>query len=212
LALQREAGLPECPDTPLIGIISRLTDSKGMDILGEAIDHVLDLGVQFVLMGTGEQHYHNLFSHMAEQYPQQAATFLTFNKPLASRIYAGSDMYLMPSRVEPCGTSQMIAMHYGSVPIVRATGGLADTVRDADPVAGQGNGFVFEPYDRWMLFAAIVRAVETFKHPAVWRQLQVQGMRADFSWERSALRYVELYRRAMASRIPRPELETYQVP
>ena len=212
LALQREAGLPEDPEAPLIGIISRLTDSKGFDILGEAIDHILCLGVQFVLMGTGEQHYHNLFSRMVDEYPQQTATFLTFNAPLASRIYAGSDMLLMPSRVEPCGTSQMIAMHYGCVPIVRATGGLADTVRDADPVTGQGNGFVFEPYDRWMLFAAIVRAVETFKHPTVWRQLQLQGMRVDFSWERSAHRYIELYRRAMASRMPRPGLETYQVP
>ena len=212
LALQREAKLPEDPEVPLIGIISRLTDSKGFDILGEAIDHILELGVQFVLMGTGDQHYHELFSQMVQQYPRQAAIFLTFNTPLAQRIYAGSDMFLMPSRFEPCGTSQLIAMHYGSVPIVRATGGLADTVREADPVTGQGNGFVFEAYDRWMLFAAIVRAVETFKHPTVWRQLQLQGMRTDFSWDRSAHKYIELYRRAMASRIPRPGLETYQGP
>jgi starch synthase len=120
-------------------------------------------------------------------------------------------MFLMPSHVEPCGTSQMIAMHYGSVPIVRATGGLADTVESADPTTGQGNGFVFGPYDRWMLFATIVRAIETFKHPSLWRQLQLRGMQADFSWGRSAQRYVELYRRAIASRIPRPGLEAYQV-
>ena len=153
LALQREAKLPENPEVPLIGIISRLTDSKGFDILGEAIDHILDLGVQFVLMGTGDQHYHELFSQMVQQYPRQAAIFLTFNTPLAQRIYAGSDMFLMPSRFEPCGTSQLIAMHYGSVPIVRATGGLADTVQDYDPRTEQGTGFVFEPYDRWALFA-----------------------------------------------------------
>jgi starch synthase len=211
LALQREAKLPEDPDVPLIGAISRLTDSKGFDLLGEAIDHILDLGVQFVLMGTGEQHYHSLFSQMVEQYPGQVATFLTFNAPLASRIYAGCDMFLMPSRVEPCGTSQMIAMHYGCVPIVRATGGLADTVLPADPTTGQGNGFVFVAYDRWMLFATIVRAIETFRHRDVWRQLQRQGMRADFSWEQSALGYVDLYRRAIASRIPRPGLDAYQV-
>jgi starch synthase len=102
-------------------------------------------------------------------------------------------------------------MHYGCVPIVRATGGLADTVQRADPTTGQGNGFVFDAYDRWMLFATIVRAMETFKHKNVWRQLQRRGMDADFSWERSAQRYVDLYRRAIASRIPRPGLDAYQV-
>ncbi len=211
LALQREAKLPENPDVPLIGIISRLTDSKGFDILSEAIDHILDLGVQFVLLGTGEQHYHDLFSRMAQQYPRQTAVFLTFNAPLTQRIYAGSDMFLMPSRFEPCGTGQMIAMHYGSVPIVRATGGLADTVQDFDVRQGTGTGFVFKTYDRWALFAAVVRALETYKHREVWRQIQLHGMGADFSWARSAVEYVDLYRRAIASRIPRPSLETYQV-
>lgn len=211
MALQRETNLPEDPDVPLIGVISRLNDSKGFDILGEVIDHVLDLGVQVVLMGTGEQHYHELLGQMVEQYPRQVALFLTFNTPLARRIYAGSDMFLMPSRVEPCGTSQMIAMRYGSVPIVRATGGLADTVTSFDPSTGQGTGFVFQSYDRWMLFAAIVRAMETYQHSDVWRQLQLRGMHADFSWEQSARKYVDLYRRAIASRISRPGLETYQV-
>jgi len=148
---------------------------------------------------------------MVQQYPKQAAIFLTFNTPLAQRIYAGSDMFLMPSRFEPCGTGQLIAMHYGSVPIVRATGGLADTVQDFDPRASQGNGFVFKAYDRWPLFAAIVRAVETFKHREVWRQIQLRGMSADFSWDRSAAKYLDLYHRAIASRIARPGLETYQV-
>jgi starch synthase len=211
LALQREAKLPEEPEIPLIGMISRLTDSKGFDILGDAIDHILDLGVQFVLMGTGDQHYHDLFSRMVQRYPQQAAIWMTFNTPLTRRIYAGCDMFLMPSRVEPCGTGQLEAMHYGCVPIVRATGGLADTVQDYDPPTGQGTGFVFQPYDRWALFAAIVRATETFRHRDLWRQIQVSGMRADFSWQRSAVKYVDLYRRAIASRIPRPGLASYQV-
>ena len=210
-ALQREAKLPVDPNAPLIGVISRLTGSKGLDILGDAIDHVLDLGIQLVLMGTGEQHYHDLLSRMVQQYPRQVAIFLTFNTPLAQRIYAGSDMFLMPSRVEPCGTNQLVAMHYGSVPIVRATGGLADTVQDYDPRTAQGTGFVFHDYDRWMLFAAIVRAVETFKHHDLWRQIQLRGMRADFSWDRSGRKYIDLYRRAIASRISRPDLETYQV-
>jgi starch synthase len=212
LELQREAKLPEDGEVPLIGIISRLTNLKGFDILGEAIDHILDFGVQLVLMGTGDQHYHELFSRMVQQYPRQVAIFLTFNAPLAQRIYAGSDMFLMPSRSEPCGLGQLIAMHYGSVPIVRATGGLADTVQDFDPRTGQGTGFVFEPYDRWALFAAIVRAVETFKHRDVWRQIQLRGMSVDHSWDRSARKYVDLYRRAIASRMPRPALEKYQSP
>ncbi|MGD8624305.1 MAG: glycogen/starch synthase [Anaerolineae bacterium] len=212
LALQREANLPQDAEAPLIGLISRLTDSKGFDILGRAIDHILDLGAQCVLMGTGEQQYHDLFSRMVQRYPGRAAIFLTFNTPLARRIYAGSDMFLMPSRVEPCGTNQLVAMHYGSVPIVRATGGLADTVQNYDPRTGQGTGFVFDHYDHWMLFAAVVRALETFKHRDLWRQIQLRGMSADFSWDRSARKYVDLYRRAIASRIRRPQLKDYQVP
>ncbi len=211
LALQREARLPEARDVPMLGIISRLTDSKGFDILGESIDHILNLGVQMVIMGTGEQQYHDLLGRMIQEYPQQLAIFLTFNTPLARRIYAGSDMFLMPSRFEPCGTSQLIAMHYGSVPIVRATGGLADTVQDHDPKTEHGTGFVFQEYDRWQLFAAVVRATEVFKHPALWRQIQLRGMRADFSWERSAIKYVDLYRRAVASRIHRPGMDAYKV-
>jgi starch synthase len=209
--LQREAGLVEDPDVPLIGMISRLNNSKGFDILGQTIDHILDLGVQLVLMGTGDQHYHELFGQMVHEYPGQAAIFLTFNTPLERRIYAGSDMFLMPSSFEPCGTSQLIAMHYGSVPIVRATGGLADTVQDYDPRSEQGTGFVFEPYDRWALFGAIVRAVEVYRHRDLWHQIQLRGMHADFSWKRSALAYIELYQRAIASRLPRPGLEKYQV-
>ncbi|MFC2023316.1 glycogen synthase [Chloroflexota bacterium] len=211
LALQREARLAEDPDVPLIGIISRLTDSKGFDILADAIDHILDLGVQFVLMGTGEQHYHDWFSRMVHRYPRQAAVFFTFNTPLARRIYAGSDLYLMPSRSEPCGTNQMIAMRYGSVPVVRATGGLADTVHDYCPSTGQGTGFVFEDYGRWELFAAIVRATETFRHQEIWQQIQLQGMHTDYSWDKAALGYVDLYRRALASRMTRPDIETYGV-
>jgi starch synthase len=210
LALQREANLPEDADVPLIGIISRLTDSKGFDILGDAIDHILDLGIQIVLMGTGDQHYHELFSQMVKQYPRQAAIFLTFNTPLSRRIYAGSDMFLMPSRFEPCGTSQLVAMNYGCVPIVRATGGLADTVQDYDPRTGQGTGFVFKAYDRWALFAAIVRATEIYRHRELWQQIQLRGMQADFSWERSAKQYADLYQRAIASRLSRPALASYQ--
>jgi glycogen synthase len=146
-----------------------------------------------------------------DQFRLQAAIFLTFNTPLSRRIYASSDMFLMPSRFEPCGTSQLVAMNYGSVPIVRATGGLADTVQDYDPHTGQGTGFVFRSYDRWALFAAVVRAIEIFKHHDLWQQIQLRGMQVDFSWERSARQYVDLYQRAIASRLSRPDLKSYQV-
>jgi starch synthase len=199
-SLQRQARLPEKSDIPVISMISRLTDLKGFDLLAEMIDHLLEMDVQFVLMGTGDQHYHELFTRVARTYPQQAAAFLTFDEPLAQTIYAGSDIYLMPSRVEPCGLTQMIAMRYGSVPVVRETGGLADTVQDWDPATGAGNGFVFRPYDRWALFAATVRAIETYRYKDNWRRLQLAGMGADYSWERSAQRYVELYGKAQEFR------------
>ncbi|HIC90362.1 MAG TPA: glycosyltransferase, partial [Anaerolineae bacterium] len=183
------------------GIISRLADQKGFDLISAVIDPLLrHVGCQFVLLGTGDQHYHELFEDVARRYPDQAAVFLTFNAPLAQRIYAGSDMFLMPSRFEPCGLGQMIAMRYGSVPVVRATGGLADTVQDYNPITGEGNGFSFEPYDAMALYTALVRAAETYKYRDVWRKLQMRGMMSDFSWAASARRYVDLYRRALAAR------------
>lgn len=197
LALQAECHLPQDPQVPLIGMISRLADQKGLDLLEKVLEPMLNLGVQFVLLGTGDQHYHDMLRRAASQHPDQVAVSLTFNPPLASKIYAGSDMFLMPSRFEPCGLGQMIAMRYGSVPVVRATGGLADTVQDFDPRTGEGNGFAFQAYDPWALFAAIVRAVETCKWPDAWHQLRLRGMGADFSWDKSARQYVELYDEAL---------------
>ncbi|MCS7286722.1 MAG: glycogen synthase [Anaerolineae bacterium] len=212
LALQEEASLPKNPDIPLIGMISRLTDQKGLDILVEILDHLFDnFEVQFVLLGTGEQHYHDVLRGIAKRYPRNMGLFLTFNAPLAQRIYAGADMFLMPSRFEPCGLGQMIAMRYGSVPIVRATGGLADTVKDYNPLTGEGTGFVFERYDRWALFGAIVRALERYKNPQEWRRIQLQGMRVDFSWEASARKYEDLYYKALASKKELKRLEDYGV-
>ncbi|MBS1253240.1 MAG: Glycogen synthase [Anaerolineales bacterium] len=211
LALQADVGLPQNSDVPVIGIITRLADQKGLDILEEAIDHILDLDVQFALLGVGERHYHNLFQRVADEYPSKAGITLTFNAPLARKIYAGSDMFLMPSRFEPCGLGQMLSMRYGSVPIVRAVGGLADTVFDYNPRTGEGNGFVFTDYDPWALFAAVVRAVEIYRHTDAWRQVQIRGMHTDFSWENSAQQYVTLYQRALkALHEPRSPVE-YQV-
>jgi len=197
LALQRQIGLPEDPDIPLLGVVSRLASQKGFDILADVVDHILDLGVQFVLLGVGDQYYHQMFSQIAQKYPNQAAAFFTFDTPLGQRIYAGADMFLMPSRFEPCGLGQMIAMRYGCVPVARATGGLVDTIEDFDPRTGRGTGFLFGPYNRWALFAAVVRALEAYKNPDTWRSIQRQGMARDFSWRASARKYVDLYYKAL---------------
>ncbi len=200
LALQRQIGLPEDPEAPLLGMVSRLADQKGFDILADVIDHILDLGVHFVLLGMGDPHYHQVFAQIAQQYPDRAVACLRFDLPLGQRIYAGADMFLMPSRFEPCGLGQMIAMRYGCVPVARATGGLADTIEDFDPRTGRGTGFLFGPYDRWALFAAVVRALEAYKNPDTWRSIQRQGMAKDFTWGASARRYVELYGKALELR------------
>jgi len=203
LALQRETGLPQNPDIPLVGMISRLADQKGFDILAEASEQLrsgnglMEMDLQFVLLGTGEERYHRIFANVAKKYQGQAAVFLKFDGALARRIYAGSDAFLMPSRFEPCGLGQLIAMRYGSVPIVRSTGGLADTVQDYDPATGQGNGFAFSEYSEEALLAAVKRAVETYRVKDAWRTLMERGMRADFSWQASARKYAELYHKAV---------------
>jgi starch synthase len=201
LALQREGGLTEDPSIPLVSLVSRLADQKGFDLLLPIVEPLLnEVGAQFVLLGTGERRYHDFFRCVGERYPGQAAIALAFDGGLAQRIYAGADMFLMPSRYEPCGLGQMIAMRYGTIPVVRRTGGLADTVADYRPSTGEGNGFVFENYTPDACFVALLRAVEAFRRPAEWRLLQRQGMEADFSWGASARQYVELYRQAQALR------------
>ncbi len=197
LAFQKEANLATDPNVPLIGCISRLTSQKGFDILGEVIDGLMDLPLQLAILGTGDQYYHEMFTRVARRYPGKVAVFLTFNSALAQKIYAGSDIFLMPSRFEPCGSNQMVAMRYGSVPVVRRTGGLADTVKDFDPRTGDGTGFTFDKYSGMMLFAAVVRALESYKHRDYWRKLMEAGMRADYSWDSTARKYSELYQRAM---------------
>ena len=197
-ALQERAHLPVRSDVPLLAMISRLADQKGFDLISQISQPLLAQGVQLVVLGIGDQHYHEMFQNLAVRYPQQVAIFLTFNTELAQNIYAGSDMFLMPSRFEPCGLGQLIAMRYGSVPIVRKVGGLADTVQEYDPRSGLGNGFTFDNYDPWDLFAAIVRALELFRFKDVWRTLQQRGMEADHSWHASAVRYVDVYRDAIA--------------
>lgn len=197
-ALQERAHLPVTSDVPLLAMISRLADAKGFDLVAQIVQPLLAQGVQLVVLGIGEQHYHELFQTLTARYPDQVAIFLTFNSELTQAIYAGCDMFLMPSRFEPCGLGQLIAMRYGGVPIVRSVGGLADTVEEYDPNTGSGNGFTFVNYDPWELFAAIVRAIELYRFKDAWYVLQQRCMAADHSWQASARRYIEVYHQAIA--------------
>lgn len=198
LALQREYHLPERRDVPLIGLAHRLTEQKGFDLIMEILPILLHQPIQLVIVGEGDRHYASFFRHMAKKFPQQVATHLEFSEAVASRIYAASDMFLMPSRYEPCGISQLISLRYGSIPIVHRTGGLADTISDFDPRTGVGTGFVFYNYTGPDLLMALTRAIETFKYPRVWEHLTWQAMRQSFSWSLPAKQYVDLYRRALA--------------
>jgi starch synthase len=197
-ALRAELGL-EDSSRPLCAIVSRFYDVKGFDLIEQAMPALVQLGLQVAVIGTGDRRYEDMFRRWAAERPRQVAVFSGFDAALAQRIYAGADMLWMPSRFEPGGLAQLIALRYGTVPVVRATGGLADTIRDYDPTLKKGNGFRFGPYDPWQFFAAVVRAAETFRHQEVWSWLVQHGMREDVSWSRSAGKYVQLYSAAIAA-------------
>jgi starch synthase len=184
-------------NVPLIGIISRLADQKGFDILAELSDKLLSLDLKMVLLGTGDEKYHALFKQMAKKYPEKISVNLRFDNPLAHLIEAGSDMFLMPSRYEPCGLNQLYSLKYGAVPIVRETGGLADTIQDYNPDTGEGTGFVFKNYDSDELLEAIKRALRVYQDSEAWTKLMKNGMQKDFSWQASAKKYEDLYQKAL---------------
>ena len=196
-ALQEEVGLPVVADVPLIGLITRLADQKGLDLVADVIQRwVQEDDAQWVILGTGEPKYHELFGNLAERFPQKVAVRLEFSDPLAHRIEAGSDIFLMPSRYEPCGLNQFYSLRYGTVPAVRATGGLADTITAAgdDPAEDpSANGFRFQEYSPMALGEMLTRACDAYRRPEVWTQLITTGMSQDWSWARSARQYVELY-------------------
>ncbi|MDQ7849855.1 MAG: glycogen synthase GlgA [Armatimonadota bacterium] len=203
-ALQKESGLEVLPYAPLLAMVSRLTDQKGCDLVAAVLPALVERGAQFVLLGMGEPRYHALFTHLARQYPRQICVAMRFDEALAHRIEAGADIFLMPSRFEPSGLNQLYSMRYGTVPVVRRTGGLADSVTDATEEtirAGVATGFVFDAYDPLALLGALDRALEAFRDPLIWRRIQLAGMRADFSWERSAQRYLALYEQAVGRRV-----------
>jgi starch synthase len=201
-ALQREMGLPERPEVPLIAAVGRLADQKGFDLLVRVMQQWgAEVDVQWVILGTGEPKYHEALAALAEQFPQRVAVQLAFSDDLAHRIEAGADMFVMPSQYEPCGLNQLYSLKYGTVPVVRATGGLADTVVDASEQTladGTATGFSFSEYSAAALNEALQRACRAYADRAVWTQLIETGMRQDWSWAASARRYAELYRRTIA--------------
>ena len=200
-ALRQSRRLPEAPGL-LVGMIQRLVDQKGVDLFLAALDSLMALPVQCVLLGTGDARYHEQLAEASARFPDRLSVALTFDAPLAHQIEAGADAFLMPSRFEPCGLNQMYSMRYGTVPIVRRVGGLADTVVDAGPASApmpSATGFAFEEASPRALAEAVRRAAAAFGQPARWTALMKAGMRQDFSWARSAQAYVQVYQRAISA-------------
>lgn len=194
LALQRELGLNEAPDVPVMAMVTRLVGHKGIDLLTYILHKLMDRQVQLVIVGTGDRMYEQLLSGMASSYPGRVSMNLRFDPKLASRVYAGADIYLMPSKSEPCGLSQLIAMHYGTIPVVNATGGLKDTVPPYNPQSGEGRGFNFQSYNADDFLAAIDRAITLYYNDKkAWEDLMRRDMEFDASWKAPAQEYMALY-------------------
>lgn len=192
--LQENLGLDTDPEIPIIGMVGRLSNQKGLDLVDYVISDIMRLNVQLVVLGMGEGRYFNLFSWAEGEYKGRVASRFTMDHTLAHQIYAGADMFLMPSQFEPCGLSQMIAMRYGTIPIVRETGGLRDTVLSYNEFNGEGNGFTFFNYNAHDMLHTIERAVDYYKNkPDIWTKLQKRGMNGDYSWAHSAEEYLKLY-------------------
>lgn len=192
---------------PLVGMVSRLVDQKGFDLVAQVPESLLHLGAGFVVLGSGDGRYEHLWRTLAARRPEAVGVHIGFDERLAHLVEAGADVFLMPSRYEPCGLNQMYSLRYGTVPVVRATGGLVDTVMPWDPATKKGTGFLFSDYSGDAMLAALTEALATFGRPAEWKRLQQNGMKADFSWERSARAYVKVYKGVIAARRarrPRP--------
>jgi starch synthase len=196
--LVNRLGLPVREQTPLIGMITRLADQKGLDLIAAAADDLFQLDLQMIVLGTGDKKYHELLMRLEKTYPDKLKVLLTFDDQMAHWIEAGADMFLMPSRYEPCGLNQLYSLKYGTLPIVRATGGLADTVENINPQTGTGTGFVFERYDPEDMLDAIRRGISLFSRKRIWGKIMKAAMSRDYSWDASAKKYVELYTKALA--------------
>ena len=194
-ALQKEVGLPKNPNVPLVGMVSRLVSHKGLELLRGAFEEWMKWDAQFVILGTGDGVYEDMLTSLAERFPDRIAFVKKFSTELASRIYAGSDIYLMPSKSEPCGLSQMIAMRYGTVPLVHETGGLRDTVPPYNAETGEGLGFTFRDFNHDPLYDAFRRALTLFATDRkAWGEVMRRGMTSDLSWKKGAEAYLALYR------------------
>lgn len=197
LELQKDLGLPIREDVPMIGLVSRLVSQKGLDLIKRVMDEILSLDVQFVVIGTGDKSYEDMFRYYTYKYKNKMFGFIGFDNRLAKRVYAGADLFLMPSQFEPCGIGQLIALRYGTLPIVRETGGLKDTVTPYNKYDGTGNGFSFTNYNAHDMLHVIEGAVELYKDKKIWRRLQENAMSSDISWKESAEEYRKLYEKLM---------------
>jgi starch synthase len=201
LDLLRETQLPErLMNRPLFGAISRLADQKGFDLLADVSNKLIDQDIGLVILGIGENKYHRLLTDLAERYPEKVSVQLKFDERLAHKIEAGADIFLMPSRYEPCGLNQIYSLRYGTVPIVRATGGLYDTIKPFSPATGEGVGFSFDQYEADSFWRAFKEALALFEQPEIWQQIMQNGMSADFSWTSSAREYLKLYEKTLAEK------------
>jgi len=190
-------------ERPLIGIVSRFADQKGFDLIAAEAEALMKENLAIVALGTGAPEHEKLFKELAEKFPARVGVKIGYDNSLAHKIEAGADMFLMPSRYEPCGLNQIYSLRYGTVPVVRATGGLDDTIQNFDPKTQQGTGFKFEPYDGRALLGCVQAALAMYRDPKLWRAVQINGMAKDFSWKTSASAYVTLYEAARRARIPK---------
>lgn len=196
--LQQSLGLPQRKDIPVISIVSRLVDQKGFDLIACVFEELLQLDIQMVVLGTGDRKYEDMFRNAAAEHPDKVSANLKYDGVLAQRIYAGSDMFLMPSLYEPCGLSQLFSLRYGTVPIVRETGGLNDTIIPYNEFTGEGTGFTFANYNAHEMLDAIKRALGFYRKTDIWKDIIRNGMKQDFSWNKSAQEYMELYNKLLA--------------
>lgn len=195
--LQKTFNLPQSPDTPVIGMISRLSSQKGWDIWEEAADDLMKMDIQFTILGTGDEKYHHIVKDLCVKYPDKISALITFDDTLAHKIEAGADMFLIPSRYEPCGLNQMISLRYCTIPIVRATGGLDDVIEDYNPKTGKGNGFKFNEYSSKELIHSIKKALKVHFNRSEWEKIIRNGLKNDYSWEKSAIEYDKLYKQIL---------------